>query len=219
MRVFWGSKGTVEFAGEFELHSDDPFYWVDVHESGNETTRKVVMFRLRPVGTPIVNDPRRPARRTIQPRLATPYRDVDPSRGNPARDPFEFDPAAIERGLRAHMTTQQAVANAARAYGYEVLSPGPGDPSFDLAWRDSTNVTVVEVKSLTGTNESGQIRLALGQVLDYQHRLEEAGDVVRPVIALEALPGDPRWESLCARHGVALVCPETVYSLFERRDR
>jgi hypothetical protein len=214
LRVFWGSKGTVEYAGEFELDADDPMYWVTVHESGSDATRKVVMFRLRPVGTPVANNPERPARRTVRPRLTTRYRDVDPSRGNPPRDPFEFDPAAIERGLREHMATQQAVAAAARNHGCDVLSPGPGDPNFDLAWRDLDRVTVVEVKSLTGTNEAGQIRLALGQVLDYQHRLEEAGDAIRPVIALEASPVDPSWVSLCARHGVALVWPATLEALF-----
>jgi hypothetical protein len=34
------------------------------------------------------------------------------------------------------------------------------------------------------------------------------------VIALEARPSDSSWVPLCDRHGVALVCPETLESLF-----
>jgi hypothetical protein len=214
VRVFWGSKGKVEYAGEFELDQADPYYWVDAPESGSAATRKVVMFRLRPRGASEVADDDRPARRLVRPLLATPYRDVDPSTGEAPRDPFEFDPAAIERGLRGHKATQQDLAELVFSRGHEVLSPGPGDPNFDLAWRNHGGVTVVEVKSLTGTNEAGQIRLALGQVLDYQNQLEAGGLVARPVIALEGQPADPRWRSLCERHGVTLVWPAIFDALF-----
>jgi hypothetical protein len=214
LRVFWGSKGVVEYAGEFELRSDDPYYRVQTHESGGTGTRDVVMFRLVPKGAAVPQNPQKPARRTVRPRLSTAYRDVDPAQGNPPRDPFEVDPSVIERGLKAHKDTQQAIAEGARAHGLTVLSPGPGDPNFDLAFRHGHDLTVIEVKSLTGANETGQVRLALGQVLDYQHTLERAGERVHPVIALEKKPSDGRWCQLCERHGVALVWPETCEAIF-----
>jgi hypothetical protein len=52
---------------------------------------------------------------------------------------------------------------------------------------------ICEVKSLTDKNETGQIRLAIGQLLDYVHTLNtlrEAG----------SLP--PRWEGVHAVRGV-----------------
>jgi len=78
-------------------------------------------------------------------------------------------------------------------------------------------VTVVEVKSLTNANEAGQIRPGLGQILDYRHLLERAGETVRAVLAVEKEPTNPRWTDLCARHGAELVWPDCFAVLFEAR--
>jgi hypothetical protein len=43
---------------------------------------------------------------------------------------------------------------------------------FDLAWLEAEVLIAVEVKSLTEVNQDRQLRLGLGQVLDYQHILE-----------------------------------------------
>lgn len=186
LRVFWGSSGTVQYAGEFELRDDDPYYSVDAPETGGLRLRKVLMFRLKPVGTPETPDRDRPARRVVRESLSTPYKHVDPTRKAPPRDPFEVDPDAIDRGLRGHAETQEGLVNVVLAHGLLPLSPGPGEPLFDIAWREDGRVTVVEVKSLTGANEVGQIRLGLGQVLDYQHLLERSGSAVRAVLAIAA---------------------------------
>jgi len=63
------------------------------------------------------------------------------------------------------------------------------------------------VKSLTRGNETGQLRLGLGQVLHYAMLLGGNGRQVRAVLAVERTPTDPRWISLCAAHGVTLVWP------------
>jgi hypothetical protein len=215
LRMFWGSKGTVEYAGEFEVDADDPYYWVDAPETDDGPLRQVIMFRLHPVGTAAIVDPARPSRRTVQPRLVTSYRSVDPAKASAPRDPFEVDPDAVDRGLRGHAETQERLAEFARAHGLEPLSPGAGDPNFDLAWKTADRITVVEVKSLTGANESGQIRLGLGQVLDYQHRLDRSGADVQPVLAVECQPIDTRWKELAERHGVHLVWPETFPTIFD----
>jgi hypothetical protein len=96
----------------------------------------------------------------------------------------------------------------ARSRGAETRSPGTADPDFDLAWKQGDIVTVVEVKSLTDTNQDGQLRLGLGQVLDYQHRLELNGCSTRAVLAVEKEPNDSRWTEICGNHGVNLVWPE-----------
>ena len=76
-------------------------------------------------------------------------------------------------------------------------------------------MTVVEVKSLTSANEAGQIRLGLGQVLDYQHQLDQAGAKVQAVLAVECAPTGEHWLVLCRRHGVQLVWPDTFNLLFD----
>jgi hypothetical protein len=173
------------------------------------------MFRLHPAGEAMIVDPSSPNHRVVQPRLTTPYRLVDPTKASAPRDPFEVDPDAVDRGLRGHAETQQRLAEMARAHGLEPLSPGAGDPNFDLAWKTATGVTVVEVRSLTGANESGQSRLGLGQVLDYQHRLDRSGSEVQAVLALECRPIRGHWLELAARHAVRLVWPETFPTVFE----
>jgi hypothetical protein len=114
------------------------------------------------------------------------------------------------------METQQTLSAAIRSAGHKPLSPSTrdGDPNFDLAWHDGRRSFVAEVKSLTTTNAAGQIRLGLGQVLDYQQALEVDGRTVTPVLALEAEPSDGRWATLCERHGIRLVWPATFASLF-----
>ena len=121
--------------------------------TGGGPLRRVVMFHLRPHGTAAATDTDRPARRTVQPELVTPYRRVDPNQKAAPRDPFEIDPDVVDRGLRGHAQTQELLAALVRVHGLEPLSPGPGDPNFDLAWKDGGAVTVVEVKSLTNANE------------------------------------------------------------------
>jgi len=214
LRVFWGSSGIVQYAGEFEISDTEPCYWVSAPETGGGPERQVVMFRLMPVGMPSVFDADRPERPIVEPQLATDYRSVDPNQDITARAQPTVDPDKVGRGLRGHTSTQESLAEAVRAHGLLPLSPGRGDPTFDLAWRDPSGATVVEVKSLTDANESSQIRLGLGQVLDYQALLERTGDPVRPVLALECQPRHPRWEPLCRRHGVTLCWPESFELLF-----
>jgi hypothetical protein len=102
-------------------------------------------------------------------------------------------------------------------------SPKPGDPPFDIAWRDDDAggvAFICEVKSLTDENETGQIRLAIGQLLDYVHTLgsqREAGSLpphwegvhaVRGVVAVERRPAkDVHWTGLCEKHGIILTWP------------
>ena len=87
------------------------------------------------------------------------------------------------------------------------LSPSGQQPAFDLAWRARGQLVVAEVKSLALDIELTQVRLGLGQVLDYAHTLN-----ARPVLVFERRPNSPRWEALCDRHSVALAWP----SAFDR---
>ena len=217
IRVFYGSTGTVEYAGEFELAVDDePSYYEQRVTSPSGATRTVLMFRLVPVGQ-LRRAERDEARPLVTPSvpMTEPYRQasVDPSE---ARTPFTVDPDLIDRGLMGHVTTQNALAAAAVAAGYETHSPGKGDPNYDLAWREPDgSVVVVEVKSLTASNESGQVRLGLGQVLDYAHQLRPSAPAILAVLAVENEPVSPRWLDLCASVGVKLVWPASFSALFQ----
>ncbi|MGE3913245.1 MAG: hypothetical protein AB7K36_28065 [Chloroflexota bacterium] len=49
LRVFYGARGVVEYAGEFEVDSEQPWYWADAPSTGGGRMRKVIVFRLRQI--------------------------------------------------------------------------------------------------------------------------------------------------------------------------
>ncbi len=144
------------------------------------------------------------------------YRREDENLAVTERNPAEVDPSLIERGLKGHKKTQNRLADLATHYGFDPRSHKPGEPNFDLAWVGNEALFVVEVKSITPTNEEKQLRLGLGQVLRYQQvlSLRYARQNVVPVLAAERKPRDTTWSDLCKRLGVRLVWPETMPTLF-----
>jgi hypothetical protein len=132
----------------------------------------------------------------------------------PKSQVFETDPDKTDRGTKAHKDTEKALAEALNRAGLEPLSPAADDPHFDIAWRDKGVAFIVEVKSLTAENETRQIRLAIGQVLDYAYRLHwEDADTVRPVVAVEYEPTDSHWANLCEKNGIILTWPNDYDSM------
>jgi hypothetical protein len=141
------------------------------------------------------------------PSLGRPYITADETTTTIEWEPFSVDPSLVDRGTRGHALTQNALSAAVRRAGHEVLSPGPHDPRFDLAWRAGDRVYVCEVKSLTSNNEERQLRLGLGQVLRYRDLLALRFPSVKAVLAVEREPSDESWSRLCNSHDVALVWP------------
>jgi len=103
--------------------------------------------------------------------LGDDYRSADEFAVVTGRDPFAVDPALVERGVRGHALTQNALARHLRSLELEPRSPRPEEPNFDIAWRCGSRTFVAEVKSLTTRNEEKQLRLGLGQVLRYADQL------------------------------------------------
>lgn len=121
---------------------------------------------------------------------------------------LELDLSGLDRGTSAHEATISLLI--------EHLDPTPAVgltwPRVDAAWRSPDEAKVLfiaEVKSLTGARQDQQIRLGIGQVLDYAHALRDhtpAGiSVVRPVLVLEREPEEARWLSLAESLGILLT--------------
>jgi hypothetical protein len=157
--------------------------------------------------------PAAPAPATGRRTLGTEYREANPKARTARRQPFSVDPDLVDRALQAHAQTQEALAAALRAAGKVPRSPVPGEPVFDLAWEDDGTVCVAEVKSLSGTNDEKQLRLALGQVLRYAHLLRAKGRPVRCFIATESRPADESWSELCSGLGITLLWPDVFTSV------
>ncbi|MDQ5823898.1 MAG: hypothetical protein M3441_06745 [Chloroflexota bacterium] len=126
------------------------------------------------------------------------------------RDPFQVDPALVERANRGHAATQNMLAQYLSGKGIEPLSPKPADPNFDLAWLHDGIVFVAEVKSITPENEERQLRLGLGQLLRYRYLLAKTGRSVKAVLMLERKPEDQGWTELCEQEGIILAWPDRL---------
>lgn len=127
---------------------------------------------------------------------------------------FERDPAEFERALAGHVTTQNALASFVTSLGLVPLSPAGSAAQFDLAWTVQDVIWVAEVKSLTATNESIQLRLGLGQVLEYGWRLARHPEQpVRTVLVPERVPLDISWSEIPAASGAVLSWPGEFASL------
>lgn len=140
------------------------------------------------------------------------YEEANEEPATSEREPFDVDPAVVDRGVAGHAVTQNALAAWVRSKKLDPLRPGPGDPAFDLAWWDAEVLYVAEVKSLTTKNEEKQLRLGLGQVLRYRHLLGKKAAVVA-VLAVEREPSDPSWRELCTDLTVRLVWPGSFQAL------
>lgn len=118
-----------------------------------------------------------------------------------------------ERGNEGHANTLDQLIQLVRARGLDATR-GERDYNFDLGWQEPTGEFVVcEVKSLTPKNERHQIRMGLGQVLDYAHTLAQARhpQPVRPLLVVEQEPSDAaHWQAVCNSVDVTLTWPDRL---------
>jgi hypothetical protein len=145
--------------------------------------------------------------------IGAPYRSADEESARASIEPFDVDPAIVERGVRGHAQTQNALAAFVRKMGCEPRSPRAGEPSFDLAWEQNGGVYIAEVKSLTERNEEKQLRLGLGQVLRYRDLLNGSGKKIVATLVVERQPSDPSWLQLCRSLGILLAWPNRFEEL------
>jgi hypothetical protein len=146
-------------------------------------------------------------------QIGASYRFADEETSVGERDPFSVDPALVERGLRSHASTQNALASYLISKGVVPRSPKSDEPNFDLGWNRQGIIWVAEVKSLTKTNEEKQLRLGLGQLLRYRQILRGRGPV-QAVLVTERQPTDQTWINLCQDLEIILVHPGNWHDFF-----
>jgi hypothetical protein len=131
------------------------------------------------------------------PRLGEAYREATEDTVIGSREPYLIDLSELDRATRLHARTQNKASEVIRRRGLSPMSPGPTDPQFDLAWCCSSGLVVAEVKTVQPANHIQQVRLGLGQVIEYRHRL--SGTVSDPVVAVLILsaPPDPLMRDVC----------------------
>ncbi|GBQ02388.1 hypothetical protein SSP531S_38470 [Streptomyces spongiicola] len=118
-----------------------------------------------------------------------------------------LDLSRLDEGTAVHEATVGALIRHLSRQGIEACGHAPGGPEFDAGWLRGEDVFIAEVKSLTGAREDQQIRLGIGQVLDYAHQLRTAypRTVTHPVLVLERRPSAARWTTLADSIGLRLT--------------
>ena len=144
-----------------------------------------------------------------QPGLHLPYVDAAEDVGIAAPRARQVDADTLENATQEHRKTQNALAAWARTRGFETVRPD-GDPLFDVGWWRSEDFLVAEVKSLGVDNETRQVRLGLGQVLDYRKQLQDMGINAVAVLAVSRKPAIQHWGELASELEVLFSWPPFV---------
>jgi len=127
---------------------------------------------------------------------------------SPASHDGVGNPDLAGRGWRAHAATLNALAQHVTDAGHKPVRARPDGPQFDCAWKISDRWTVAEVKSLTESNETEQMRRGIGQCVDYRQALRElTGREVRAVLVVEREPSS-RWLEVCADADIKVAWPD-----------
>jgi len=125
-------------------------------------------------------------------------------------DPMELtlDWDKLDQATQAHQDLEKALAQYVSTLGVSPRSPKPSEPAFDVAWQFNGTTVVVEVKSANESNRRQQMRLGIGQVLEYQGILRDnaPGDDYRAVLLLSIAPDGIDY-LLSAESGVLVIGP------------
>jgi hypothetical protein len=109
-------------------------------------------------------------------------------------------------GTEAHEQTVEALVRRLGLDGIIAYGPDHRGPQFDAGWRQGDAIWLAEVKSLRNTDQS-QIRLGVGQILDYvsQVRAVDPSRHVQAALVLEQEPSDlQRWKTLATDSNLVL---------------
>lgn len=152
---------SVTYLGEFELVGH---YFTDAHETGEpDTLRQVVVFKLRPLREVPVELPRLPISPTSAARtdvVSVEEQHTERAFVSSDREPYELE--RREAGLVQRY--REFLEHAGHEVGrLRIVPPGETRPLYSDLW-DETASELIEAKS---TVTRDQLRLAVGQLLDY----------------------------------------------------
>ena len=127
--------------------------------------------------------------------------------GRHAPEALTVDLDNLDKATAAHEATVGALIAYLGGRGIDVHTYARNAPKFDAGWSSGTDVFIAEIKSLSDTSEDQQIRLGIGQILDYTHQLRTAhpNRRVHPVLVLEKRPTGTRWAALAENLGIRLT--------------
>ena len=118
---------------------------------------------------------------------------------------LEIDLDHLDNGTRVHALTLQKLQRHLARGAIVFVKPATRRPLFDAGWRASSVNWIAEVKSITASSETQQMRLGLGQLLEYRARIAAHTGKPKAALVLSKEPSDPAWSDVCAAVGVLLT--------------
>jgi len=148
----------------------------------------------------------------IQSTIGMPYRSKAGG-VNTAPTPLLRNWDALDEATREHQRMERYLADFAGTHGSMPRSATDGEPLYDLAWERNGTIVVAEVKSTTPTNHRQQVRLGVGQVIEYSALLEAStGLIVHRVLLISDDP-TPDDLLLADAAGVLIIGPQDLDEL------
>jgi hypothetical protein len=114
---------------------------------------------------------------------------------------------ALEQSWRMHNQTQMLLVN--RITRNSATEPIHVDANVDVAWKTKgvPGITIAEVKSLSGSNEDSQLRMAIGEVLYFAELEHASHEKVSTVIFVPRQPQKREYIQVCERADIQLTWP------------
>lgn len=197
----------VEYLGEFTLDPDKPYYFAEAPDAGKPPAlRSVIVFRLRPAGhrlaepaKPPFDHPPRTGRWPVSQLVSLERRLVDSGLVQ-----LSMDPVTFQRREAALIERYQA-SPGRKLQRNHVRIPGTAISMFTDLY-DAERDELIEAK---GSVARTQIRLALGQLLDYRR-------FVQPKFMAVLLSQRPDDDLIALLHEYGVTCIHEVSSGFTR---
>lgn len=170
-------------------------------------------------GSPLTSSESRAARSTALSPLGVVYRPAQIGRQPSGREQHRsitIDLDQLERRSASHRRLTNEVARYLSTAGRQPLSPAWSDCLFDVGWEAGATFHVVEVKTTIPGAEVQQMRLGLGQVLDYRHTLLGLYSRVNAHLVLSSEPDSPHMVDVSEAHGVRVSWPPEFEGLLGR---
>ena len=132
-------------------------------------------------------------------QVGSPYRRATRSRSRVEPTVLiEMDLDGLDLRTDEHMELQDLVSATLVKLGLKPLSWKGSEPTYDLAFELGSRIVVVEVKTLGAGSSTQQMRLGLGQLLEYRHRLAQLHQrEVRGLLVASRPVPDP-WPAIVA---------------------
>ncbi|WP_329121033.1 restriction endonuclease [Streptomyces sp. NBC_01353] len=198
LRVFQGARGTVTYLGEFAV---DSWYEADAPETGDGPLRKVIVFKLQPVDTPVREPGTKLGRLLrIQPETVThidiEQQETEKSFVEPSREPYEAERREAKLVLQF---SDYLRSKGHQVHRHRILPPGETRPLLTDLYVEDLGLLVEAKGSVTREN----LRMAIGQLVDYSR-------FVKPTTCAILLPSEPREDliALAESQGCVAIWPD-----------